>query len=339
MVRRWWGIGIWGVVGLLLAACGSHGPEPVRLAGPTMGTQYHITLSHPPAALDPEAIRAGIDALLARVNRIMSTYDPESELSRFNANQSTDWVAASAELIDVVTEALRISRLSDGAFDITVGPLVNLWGFGPDMTVDGLPTAAAIAQAREQVGYQKLQVTGSALRKDRPDLYVDLSAIAKGYGVDQVAAYLEAQGIEDYLVEIGGELRAKGRNPRGESWTIAVEKPSPRRRAVEQVIQINGGGVATSGDYRNFFEKDGRRYSHAIDPHSGLPIRHRLASVTVVRPDCMEADALATALLVLGPEAGYALAERRHYAALFMVIDGDGFVTQTTPEFDQYRLN
>lgn len=342
MARRL-GIGAW-VTGLaalwLLAACGTGAPEPVRLAGPTMGTQYNITLPRPAADLDPEALQAGIDALLARINRIMSTYDPESELSRFNRNPSTDWVPVSPELLSVVAEALRVSRLSGGAFDITVGPLVNLWGFGPDMGGDALPTEAAIAAARERVGYRKLQSSGSALKKDRPDVYLDLSAIAKGYGVDRVAAYLETRGVTDYLVEIGGELRAKGRNPRGEPWTIAVEKPSPGERAVERVIQVSGGGgVATSGDYRNFFEKDGQRYSHAIDPHSGLPIRHRLASVTVIRPDCMEADALATTLLVLGPEAGYALAERERYAALFIVIDGDRFVDKATPEFDQYLLN
>ena len=309
-----------GAMVLLLAGCGPKSAKVLALSGATMGTTYSVQVLPPRADVDPNALQQRIDALLAKVNALMSTYDPDSELSRFNAAQSTDWFAVSPALVKLVDVARQVSEASDGAFDITVGPLVNLWGFGPELRPDALPAQTDIDAARARVGYHKLHTRAEppALRKDRPDLYVDLSAIAKGYGVDRVAALLESEGLTDYLVEIGGELRGRGVNGRGEPWRIAVERPEAGRRSVFRIVPLHDLGMATSGDYRNFFEVNGERYPHSIDPRTGWPVQHPLASVTVLADDCMWADAWATALLVLGTETGHALAESRGLAALFI---------------------
>jgi FAD:protein FMN transferase len=312
------------VLMLALAGCGPR-EHTLTLAGPTMGTSWSVQLPRPPAGVDQAALYAGITAVLEEVNARMSTYQADSELSRFNAAESTDWFPVSDELVRLVDTALAVSTLSDGAFDVTVGPLVNLWGFGPEVQADELPAQAEIDAALVRVGWTLLHTRTEppALRKDRPDVYVDLSAIAKGHGVDRVAAVLEAAGVRDYLAEIGGELRGRGVNAEGEPWRIAVERPDPGRRAVLRVVALTDQAMATSGDYRNFFELDGRRYSHSIDPATGRPVDHQLASVTVLAERCGEADAWATALLVLGPEQGRALADERGLAALFVERIGE----------------
>jgi thiamine biosynthesis lipoprotein len=324
---------------LLLVVVGcERGLQVLALQGSTMGTSYSVQLVAPPAGLDTESLGQGIEAVLEEVNALMSTYRPDSELSRFNASASTDWFDCSAELIKVLAVALQVSDASDGAFDVTVGPLVNLWGFGPEVKPSELPGQAAIDAARARTGYRLLELRESppALRKARPDLYVDLSAIAKGYGVDRVAELLEGQGIANALVEIGGELRAHGVNGQGEPWRIAVERPladGPRR--VFRVVGLRDNGMATSGDYRNFFELDGKRYSHTIDPATGRPVQHPLVSVTVLDGEAMVADAWATALLVLGPERGLALAESLGLAALLVSRDGDALTARATAAFEQ----
>jgi thiamine biosynthesis lipoprotein len=260
----------------VLTACDSTPPDPtVRLTGATMGTSYELKLVPAPGQTVPADLQARVEAMLTIVNRQMSTYDPDSELSRFNKNPSTDWIAVSPELQQVVAEGLRIGELSGGAFDITVGPLVNLWGFGPEPRRDEVPSTAAIAQARERVGYWRLHARAEppALKKDRADLYVDLSAMAKGYGVDRMAALIDATGVGNYLASIGGEIRARGRNGRGEPWTIAIEKPEAGQRSVERLIRLGDHTVSTSGNYRNFFEQNGQRYSHVINPRTGWPVR------------------------------------------------------------------
>ena len=304
-----------------------------------MGTGYSVKLVDLPPEIDPQTLQGALDRLLEQVNAAMSTYRADSELSRFNQNQSTDWVEASPQLLGVLQEAQQISRLSDGAFDISVGPLVNLWGFGPGARREQAPSPSEIQAAQARVGYQLLDLRADppALRKTRPDLYLDLSAIAKGYAVDLLAAYLDSRGLANYLVEIGGEVWGRGHNRHGRPWRIAIEKPDPGSRSVHDVVQLDGQGIATSGDYRNFFEQGGRRYSHSIDPASGHPVEHDLASVTVLAPSVMRADALATALLVLGPERGLALAEHQGLAALFIIREGEGFSAVATPEFERYR--
>lgn len=320
---------------LMLSACGGTEPAPVlELRGHTMGTSYSVQIAPPPAVGEREALQRAITAELARINAEMSTYDPASDLSRFNQADGTDWFPVPAELARVVTEAQRVSRLSDGAFDVTVGRLVNLWGFGPEHPPQRVPTPADIAKTLAETGYEKLAVRAEppALRKTVPGVYVDLSAIAKGYAVDRLATVLSAHGYRNYLVEVGGELRAAGRHPE-RPWRVAIERPESSTRAVFRVIELNDIAMATSGDYRNFFEQDGTLYSHTIDPHTGYPVDHLLASVSVLDASGMRADALATALLVLGPEAGLALAEEQGIAAFFIERLASGYRTHMSPAF------
>ncbi|MGD2021071.1 MAG: FAD:protein FMN transferase, partial [Thiohalocapsa sp.] len=315
-----------------LSGCGPR-DHTLDLVGRTMGTSWSVQVPRPPAGLDDAALYERISAELASVNERMSTYQADSELSRFNVAETTDWFPVSAELVRLTDTALAVSTLTNGAFDVTVGPLVNLWGFGPEVKADQLPSQAEIDAARARVGWDLLhtRVEPPALRKDRTDLYVDLSAIAKGYGVDRMAAVLEDVGITDYLVEIGGELRGRGRNAEGEPWRIAIERPDAGRRAVLRVVALTDRAMATSGDYRNFFELEGQRYSHTIDPATGRPVDHQLASVTVLAERCAEADAWATALLVLGPARGMTVANERGLIALFVERFGDELrVTEST---------
>ncbi len=314
---------------LPLLTCCTPAPEHrvMELRGATMGTFYSIQVVDLPPAIEPTRLRDRIEAKLDLVDDLMSTYRDDSELSGFNRSRTTDWFAVSPALAGLVQEALRTSEVSDGAFDVTVGPLVNLWGFGPGGRSDILPADAEIARAKARVGYRRLSVRSDppALRKSEPMLYLDLSAIAKGYGVDRLAELLDATGIADYLIEIGGELRVRGYNGRGLPWRIAVERPDPEGRAVHRILALHSGAMATSGDYRNFFEQDGRRYSHTIDPRTGHPVTHRLASVTVLAPRTARADALTTAFLVLGPQAGFDLAESLRTPALFIVRTPEGY--------------
>jgi thiamine biosynthesis lipoprotein len=228
-----------------------------------------------------------------------------------------------------------VSRLSNGAFDVTVGPLVNLWGFGPDPVQLKPPADAAIDAALERVGYDRLHVDCSrpAIRKDTPDVYVDLSACAKGFAVDRATELLDARGIRHYLVEIGGELRMRGLNADGEAWSVAIETPADAGRTVGRIVTLTDKAMATSGDYRNFFEYRGERYSHTIDPRTGRPTTHNLAAVTVVGDSTVLADAMATALLVLGPRAGLELAVREGIPAYFQVRTEGGFSEASTPAF------
>ena len=306
-----------------------------------MGTTYTVKVRPVPTSIELDELHANIEHILAEVNSTMSTYDPGSELSRLNRNPSTDWVDISDGLLVVLQAALVTSELTGGVFDVTVGPLVNLWGFGPDMKEDDVPSDAAIADAMVRTGYRRIHLRDSppAVKKERSDIYIDLSAIAKGYAVDRVADYLGSLGIANYLVEIGGELRGKGLNPEDKPWSIAIEKPVPGERTVERVIHITDQGMATSGNYRNFFEKDGRRYAHIIDPRTGKPIAHELASVSVVSDSCMNADAMATALLALGPEAGFALAEQQGLAVFFITIETNEFREKYTLAFEPYLVH
>lgn len=302
-----------------------------------MGTSYTVKVSRLPEGVDGPQLQKKISTRLEQINAQMSTYLPDSELSRFNNNPASDWQPVSRPLYKVLLEAQKISRLSNGAFDITVGPLVNLWGFGPEAVHIEPPADTLIDERLNLIGYThlKLREQPLAASKDFPGLYLDLSALAKGYAVDQVAELLEKQGVSDYMVEIGGEIRLRGGNLSGKPWRIAVEKPTPDKRMIQRVLAITDIAMATSGDYRNFFEFHGARFSHTIDPRTGRPVSHRLASVTILRQTSMEADALATAMMVLGPEQGYRLAEQQRIAALFIIKDGDGFREKSTSAYQQ----
>jgi FAD:protein FMN transferase len=289
--------------------------------GETMGSNFSVTWVE--AKPHPDVSRE-VDTLLWHLTALTSTYAEDSQLSEFNRLDSTEWFDVAPELAEVVTIAQRVSELSEGAFDVTVKPLVAVWGFGPD-GAHVLPTAEALDTAAASVGFRRLEarLTPPALRKQIPALQVDLNAIVPGYAVDQIAVLLARQGIDDYLIDVGGELRASG-HKRGAKWQVAIEMPSaamPKAatQATDSVYALETTALATSGDYRNYYERDGRRLSHTIDPRTRRPIEHALASVTVLAPTGAEADAFATALNVLGPDAGRAFAEQHGLATLMLV--------------------
>ena len=303
-----------------------------------MGTQYHITISGSSSeTVNSAPLKKEVDRLLQNINQQMSTYIKESELSRFNQGPSAEWFEVAPEVVKVVAAGIDISKESQGAFDMTVGPLVNLWHFGPDPGKKTIPETSRIEAARKSVGYQHIEVRQDqpALKKLIPNVYLDLSAIAKGYAVDAVGALLESQGIENYLVEIGGEMRARGHNQKRLPWRVGIEKPVSETRVVQKIISLANLSMATSGNYRNFFEIDGTTYSHTIDPRTGRPVKHSLASVSVVGETCMNCDALATCLMVLGPEAGYNWAKARNIAAYFIVKTENGFTERFSPRWQE----
>ncbi|WP_413110826.1 FAD:protein FMN transferase [Thaumasiovibrio sp. DFM-14] len=324
------------MLAISVVACGKQRPALVQIDGNTMGTYYVIKYVAQDGLPSSEAIQAEIDAALELVNDQMSTYRPHSELSRFNQHQTAEPFAVSEATAKVVKEAIRVSDVTRGALDVTVGPLVNLWGFGPDAKPELIPTDEELAQRRSMTGIEKLAVNGTMLTKTIPELYVDLSSIAKGYGVDVVAEYLETLGVHNYLVEIGGELRIKGNNGEGVPWRIAIEKPVEEGRAVQEVITVGENAIATSGDYRNYYERDGIRYSHSIDPQTGKPINHRLVSVTVIDPSSMTADALATGLMVAGPEDAMAIAEEYGLKVYLIKKTDDGFESYMSEGFKPF---
>lgn len=305
-----------------VAAAGCGGAHYHAVDGQTMGTSYRVVARCSPA-LDP----AGIDAVLSSVNASMSNWDADSEVSRFNASPVGEWMTLSPPLAEVVGTGLALSSMSDGAFDVTAGALVDLWGFGP-APAGAWPDSVEIQGALARTGFRHLELAGNRLRKNR-DVRIDLSALAKGYGVDAVAAAIAGQGCTDYLVEIGGEVRVLGRNPRGRPWRLGIEAPDGSGSA-HRILTMHEGAIATSGDYRNFFERDGKRYSHTIDPRLGRPVEHVLASATVVHGSAMWADGYATLIAVLGPEAGLALAESRGLAAYLLVRRGGGVEPHAT---------
>ena len=312
---------------LIGTACTDPPSQVVELSGRTMGTRYSIKLAHSPGPGQLAPLQQRIDDRLDAINRMMSTYREDSDLMRFNRTSSTTWQDAPAALVDLVERALRISESSDGMYDITVGPLVNLWGFGNAGDRNTPPSAGQIAELLPTVGYQHLQTRRAppALRKTVAGLQADLSSIAKGWAVDEIAALLDAEGFTGYLVEIGGEVFARGGKRNGDPWRIAIERPSFTERSIQRVVALHDLAMATSGDYRNFFPAGGKRYSHTIDPRSGMAIAHGLASVTVFARNCAEADGWATALMALGDEQGPATAERLGIQALFIARKDDGF--------------
>lgn len=328
------------VVLTVLAACSGEQRLPeYELSGSTMGTTYSVKLIAPGGDFDKDRLRMQINETLAAVDQLTSTWRDDSELSQFNANPSIDWIDASAEFCAAIENALVVSRQSDGAFDVTVGPLVNLWGFGPDNQRREPPDDAALDSVMSNIGYAGIatRCDAPAVRKRSGDMYVDLSGWAKGYGVDRLAAVLDDHRLNDYLVEIGGELRVRGRNAEGRKWAIAIEAPSTTTRRPHLVVRLTDASVATSGDYRNYFDHNGKRYSHTIDARTGRPVTHDLAAVTVISDTAAYADAMATALLVLGPVAGLALAEDLGIASYFLVRDQAGINELTTSTFDLLR--
>jgi thiamine biosynthesis lipoprotein len=313
------------VAGLFAISFFRQGPQTavsseLAITGPTMGTTFNVkVVTDDLTKANRERLTSLVREALDSVDEHMSTYRPESEIEQFNRG-GTEPFAASQDLLEVVAEAERVARLTGGAFDITVGPLVDIWGFGPPGATEA-PEEERLQELVAVTGFEQLEVDveGGTLRKARADSRIDLSAIAKGFGADQVSAELTRQGLPHHMVEVGGEVRARGFNGSEQVWRIGIERPTSAGRSVQIVVPLADRSLATSGDYRNFVERDGVRISHTIDPRTGRPISHNLASVSVIHTSCMTADGLATALSVLGPDEGYELAEQQEIPAYFLV--------------------
>lgn len=333
------GKGVVFALSLFLVACGSGRSEQV-VQGATMGTTYHVKFIFSDSNANyghssAKALGAAIEQLLDKLDSSMSTYKHDSELERFNRSLPGENFSLSQELYEVLKLSHRVYEITEGAFDPSVGPLVNLWGFGPEIIVDEIPADADIQLLKARTGFDKIRLDEKSLSASKTSqVQLDLSAIAKGYAVDKIAELLKAKGIHDFLVEVGGELRLSGYNIQGEPWKIAVERPELIQGRVHSVLALTNRGLATSGDYRNYFELNGQRYSHTIDPRTGYPITHKLVSVTVVTPTAAEADGLATGFLVLGEEAALAIAEARNIPVFLLVKStikpGEFDVNETT---------
>jgi thiamine biosynthesis lipoprotein len=316
------------IAALGLVACAS--PRETLLAGETMGSAW--TAKVVGGLPMPEAqLRAEMQARFEVVNQALSTYRPDSALSRFNDDTTGDWVDVDPELAVVMNYALQLAERSGGAYDVTVGPLVDLWGFGPDPATRKVPYRPAIDAARARVGWQKVEVDVAARRARKPPgVRVDLSSLGKGRGVDRVAEYLDSVGLSNYLIDLSGKLRASGRNSSGKFWRVAVENPDAENAlwpAGEQpaTVELRNESIATAGDYRRFFEVDGRHYSHIIDPRSGFPVTHSTVSSTARAADCMSADAWATVFMAMGPHDAAALAEAASIPLLLIRRERGGF--------------
>lgn len=325
---------------LLATACSDlKASKPIALQGNTMGTTYSITIAQPAKNLSAESLQNVIDGLLNDVNQQMSTYIDDSEITQFNNSPVNQWMTVSPDFIEVVNLSQGLSELSQGKFDVTIGPLIELWGFGRKAS-DQVPSDAAILEAQAKVGWQALAVDSeqSRLLKTKA-IAINLSAIAKGFGVDKIARYLESLNIENYLVEIGGEIRVKGMSPKDKPWRLGIEKPTLAQEGAQQIVVLDNASIATSGDYRNYFEEDGLRYSHTIDPQSGKPVRHNIASVTVIANTAALADGYATTLNVMGLDNALTLAESQNIDAFFIVYDQGtetGYRQVMTSNFNQY---
>lgn len=305
-----------------------------------MGTTYSVKFSSNESDLDQNKIHQDIDKILVHVNALMSTYIPTSEISRLNQSKKDIWFPIHKDFFHVLSFSMDVAKKTQGSFDPTLGPLVNLWGFGPDGKRK-VPSKDELENTMSVVGHDKIELDqkNMAVKKSLDKVYVDLSASAKGYGVDAVSDYLLAKGIHNFMVEIGGEIRTSGQT-KGRSWRIAIEAPHPDivHESYQKVLPISNKALATSGDYRNFFVEGGKKYSHTIDFKTGKPARHTLASVSVVdESSCMKADAWATAFMAMGPVKAFELAEKLQVAAYFIYrLDGqkeEGFVTKATSEF------
>ena len=320
------------VCALLLSAC-QPAEEATRWQGGVMGTRYHITItSDQPIA---PGLESQVAELLVSLDQRFTTYSEESELMVLNRQPIGEPLQVSAELYAVLSEAAEIYRLSDGAFDPTVGPLVELWGFGRAPSSGQLPTDETIAAQLERVGLQGLALLDGQRAVRLAPIAVDLSAIAKGYAVDAVADLLDANALHDYMVEVGGELRLGGYNAQGSPWRIAIESPVQFGQ-VERVVEVSDSAMATSGDYHNYFTVDGVRYSHTIDPRTGRPVPRGLVSVTVLAESSMRADAMATALSVMGAEHGLALAEQLDLPVYLISLRDGELVAQSSRAFAPY---
>lgn len=323
---------------LLISGCGGDKtPQEVFLEGRTMGTTYHIKYFSNDESVDQVKLQQQIDNELKAVNQSMSTYIEDSEINTFNKLPANQVMPITEDFRAVVSESIRLGK-STKTLDVTMGPLIDLWGFGPDKKPTKRPSDAALAAMIEKIGVDKLILNEQGLAKTVDGLELSFSATAKGYGIDKVAQLLERHNISNYMVEIGGELRIGGEKPNSQDWKIAIEQPDAPagERKVHRVLAPNTNGIATSGDYRIFYKMDGEIYTHLIDPVTGMPIKHDLVSVTVLHPSAMTADGLATALTVMGMQKAKAYAEEHNLPVYLMAKSDDGIVTYSSTAFKPY---
>jgi thiamine biosynthesis lipoprotein len=324
---------------LALTACAT-APAPAVLHGAGLGSTWTVKLGER-SPVNLATIQLGIQASVDDVAHQMSRWETTSSLNGINGSASNDWQPVPEGLFKPLTYALSLAADTGGAYDPTVAALVDVLGFGKAGRRYEPPDAEAIAVARERVGYAKVSLDESALRIRKPaGMQIDLSSMTHGRGADRVSEYLNSIGVHSYLVDVGSEIRARGESPEGGAWHVAIERPpaedAATSHAFAHLVQLRDAGIATSGDFRYYFDYNGRRYSHRIDPRTGEAVANALASVTVIDPVCMHADALATALTVLGPDEGLKYATDRDIAALFIVRSGDALVEKMTPRFAAY---
>lgn len=319
----------------LLVGC-DRAPQPVRLQGSVFGTGWSLTYMPIDEGPTPAKVREALLSAFDTVNVSMNTYDPEATISRFNRLPAAEPIEVDWDFTYVFNEARRITEWSDGAFDVTVAPLLKLWGFGPDGPTS-FPTPEALQEAMSRVGLQHFdwQPRTRTLAKLTEGASLDFSSIAKGYGVDLGADALDELGIAHFMLEVGGEMQLRGQSPRGDAWRIAIERPQVGG-GVQAAISLTNTGVATSGDYRNYFEREGKRYSHLVDPRTGYPIEHDLVAATVVHPSTGIADAWATALCIMGTEDALAVAEERGLAVYLVRREGDELFEHWSSGFAPY---
>ncbi|MCC6243515.1 MAG: FAD:protein FMN transferase [Gemmatimonadaceae bacterium] len=328
--RRWW------LLLVVLSAASLYAyrardraaPTAARFGGPAQGTTYSVVLGHARPDSAVASLRAAVDSVLADVDRTMSTYDSTSELSRFNRHARTEPLTISPALAAVIGTALEVSKASQGAFDITVGALVDAWGFGARGDLTRAPDSSELVALRARVGWQQLHLNGGELSKQHPALQIDLSAVAPGYTVDLLSDLLVARGESDHFVEVGGEVRARGRNIEGQPFRVGIEDPVRSQRRVRLVVGLADQSLSTSGNYRDYRIVDGVTYVHTIDPTVGRPVTHGLLSVSVLHESCAHADAWATALLVVGPERAWEMAQANGLAVLLLVAGAEGKVEE-----------
>lgn len=313
------------VVTLILFGC-TKPQEVQKIGGEAQGTTYHVSFWSAQAS-DTQAVQKSVDAEFVRLDKLLSNYRPDSAIEQLNTIQNSQPQAVNEEIIGLIEQARVVSLASNGCYDLTIKPLFDLWGFKGDKLTP--PDNAALQATLQKVGFNQIEIIdASHLRKLNPELRIDLSSIAQGYSVGRIVKLLEQQGIENYLVEIGGELQTRGKKPDNEPWRVALEKPLPGERTMHKIITVQQTeplAIMTSGTYRHFFDVDGKRYSHILDAKSGRPVEHHTVSVSVLHADPAQADAWSTALLCLGKNAGLEAANKSGIAALFIEQQGEAF--------------
>jgi len=302
--------------------------------GPTMGSTYSVKYIRSADGPKVAQVQPEVEAILAEVDQQMSTYRSDSDIERFNVLPANSCQSMPTGVLALVRVGEQLSADSQGSYDLTVEPLLDLWGFGPQARVEHVPTAQQLAQVRQRVGHGHLRIDGDRLCKDA-SVEVDFNSIAAGYAVDRISAKMQALGISSYLVEATGELKAVGKKADGSPWRVALEAPRDDEQVAAKTIELDGYGVSTSGDYRNYFEQDGHRYSHTLDALTGAPIDHALASVTVIDRSALMADGFSTLLLILGPQRGWDFAEQHKIAAFFVIRADKHFIIRSNPQFDR----